>query len=179
MQIDDNHFLWPKKYLAYTSLATFSKKYGFRPQKGCHYAHETSSVKVPMPVNPHQPFAYALLCSFSFPSIVCAASPTFSCFQPLPDILLYAFSPSPFCFLLPHFFFFFRSQITSSLMLLLWSQGAIRTNLSLHKCFVRVEDDYGSVWTVDDEEFKRGRHIQRGRPRKYCPDEHFDELNAQ
>ncbi|KAM9325240.1 forkhead box protein P1 [Gastrophryne carolinensis] len=56
-------------------------------------------------------------------------------------------------------------------------KGAIRTNLSLHKCFIRVEDEYGSVWTVDDEEFKRGRHIQRGRPRKYCPDEHFDELN--
>uniref|UniRef100_A0A671XGS9 Forkhead box P1b n=1 Tax=Sparus aurata TaxID=8175 RepID=A0A671XGS9_SPAAU len=39
-------------------------------------------------------------------------------------------------------------------------KGAIRTNLSLHKCFVRVEDEFGSFWTVDDEEFKRGRHIQ-------------------
>ncbi|KAM8930487.1 forkhead box protein P1 isoform 1-T1 [Pelodytes ibericus] len=57
-------------------------------------------------------------------------------------------------------------------------KGAIRTNLSLHKCFIRVEDEYGSYWTVDDEEFKRGRHIQRGRPRKYCPDEHFDDLVA-
>ncbi|KAF6099346.1 hypothetical protein HJG60_005254 [Phyllostomus discolor] len=57
-------------------------------------------------------------------------------------------------------------------------KGAIRTNLSLHKCFVRVEDEFGSFWTVDDEEFKRGRHIQRGRPRKYCPDENFDELVA-
>ncbi|KAK2091568.1 hypothetical protein P7K49_030852 [Saguinus oedipus] len=56
--------------------------------------------------------------------------------------------------------------------------GAIRTNLSLHKCFIRVEDEFGSFWTVDDEEFKRGRHIQRGRPRKYCPDENFDELVA-
>ncbi|XP_058419038.1 forkhead box protein P1 isoform X9 [Diceros bicornis minor] len=55
-------------------------------------------------------------------------------------------------------------------------KGAIRTNLSLHKCFIRVEDEFGSFWTVDDEEFKRGRHIQRGRPRKYCPDENFDEL---
>uniref|UniRef100_A0A9J7ZYD6 Forkhead box P1b n=3 Tax=Cyprinus carpio TaxID=7962 RepID=A0A9J7ZYD6_CYPCA len=45
-------------------------------------------------------------------------------------------------------------------------KGAVRTNLSLHKCFVRVEDDFGSFWTIDDEEFKRGRHIQRGRPRK-------------
>ncbi|XP_036187460.1 forkhead box protein P1 isoform X7 [Myotis myotis] len=57
-------------------------------------------------------------------------------------------------------------------------KGAIRTNLSLHKCFIRVEDECGSFWTVDDEEFKRGRHIQRGRPRKYCPDENFDELVA-
>lgn len=68
---------------------------------------------------------------------------------------------------------------TSSPLLLLLSQGAIRTNLSLHKCFIRVEDEFGSFWTVDDEEFKRGRHIQRGRPRKYCPDENFDELVAQ
>ncbi|KAF3689459.1 Forkhead box protein P1-B [Channa argus] len=58
-------------------------------------------------------------------------------------------------------------------------QGAIRTNLSLHKCFVRVEDECGSFWTVDDEEFKRGRHIQRGRPRKYAGDENFDKLLVQ
>ncbi|XP_072328365.1 forkhead box protein P1-B isoform X6 [Scyliorhinus torazame] len=57
-------------------------------------------------------------------------------------------------------------------------KGAIRTNLSLHKCFIRVEDEFGSFWTVDDEEFKRGRHIQRGRPRKYYPDESFDEQFA-
>ncbi|KAM9524285.1 forkhead box protein P1-B isoform 4-T9 [Salvelinus alpinus] len=58
-------------------------------------------------------------------------------------------------------------------------KGAIRTNLSLHKCFVRVEDEFGSFWTVDDEEFKRGRHVQRGRPRKYTADENFDELLVQ
>ncbi|TNN59588.1 Forkhead box protein P1-B [Liparis tanakae] len=50
-------------------------------------------------------------------------------------------------------------------------KGAVRTNLSLHKCFVRVEDEFGSFWTVDDEEFKRGRHVQRGRPRKCAADE--------
>lgn len=61
----------------------------------------------------------------------------------------------------------------------LLSQGAIRTNLSLHKCFVRVEDEFGSYWTVDDGEFKRGRHVQRGRPRKYAADENFDELLVQ
>ncbi|XP_005166112.1 forkhead box protein P1-B isoform X1 [Danio rerio] len=55
-------------------------------------------------------------------------------------------------------------------------KGAVRTNLSLHKCFVRVEDDFGSFWTVDDEEFKRGRHIQRGRPRKHVADENCDQL---
>ena len=48
-------------------------------------------------------------------------------------------------------------------------QNAIRTNLSLHKCFVRYEDDFGSYWTVDDAEFIKRRHLTRGRPRKYRP----------
>lgn len=47
------------------------------------------------------------------------------------------------------------------------AQNAIRTNLSLHKCFVRYEDDFGSFWMVDDLEFVRRRHLTRGRPRKY------------
>jgi len=46
-------------------------------------------------------------------------------------------------------------------------QSAIRTNLSLHKCFKRCEDVMGSYWTVDDREFRKGRHMKRGRPRKY------------
>uniref|UniRef100_A0A182MM23 Fork-head domain-containing protein n=1 Tax=Anopheles culicifacies TaxID=139723 RepID=A0A182MM23_9DIPT len=46
-------------------------------------------------------------------------------------------------------------------------QNAIRTNLSLHKCFVRYEDDFGSFWMVDDHEFLKRRHLSRGRPRKY------------
>ena len=46
-------------------------------------------------------------------------------------------------------------------------QSAIRTNLSLHKCFRRCEDIMGSYWTVDDDEFVLGRHLKRGRPRKY------------
>ncbi|TRY82133.1 hypothetical protein DNTS_009453 [Danionella cerebrum] len=82
-------------------------------------------------------------------------------------------------------------------------KNAVRHNLSLHKCFVRVEnvkgavwtvdelefqkrrpqkisgfifeDDFGSFWTVDDEEFKRGRHIQRGRPRKHASEENGDD----
>lgn len=48
-------------------------------------------------------------------------------------------------------------------------QNAIRTNLSLHKCFVRYEDDFGSFWMVDDSEFVKRRHLSRGRPRKYEP----------
>ena len=48
-------------------------------------------------------------------------------------------------------------------------QNAIRTNLSLHKCFVRYEDDFGSFWMVDDAEFIKRRHLSRGRPRKYEP----------
>ncbi|EEC19166.1 forkhead domain-containing protein, putative [Ixodes scapularis] len=47
-------------------------------------------------------------------------------------------------------------------------QNAIRTNLSLHKCFVRYEDDYGSFWMVDDREFVKRRHLSRGRPRKFA-----------
>ncbi|KAM9813695.1 forkhead box protein P1-B [Neosynchiropus ocellatus] len=50
-------------------------------------------------------------------------------------------------------------------------KSAIRTNLSLHKCFVRVEDEFGSFWTVDVAEFERGRRVQRGRPRKDVADE--------
>ncbi|XP_021694493.1 forkhead box protein P1-B isoform X3 [Aedes aegypti] len=46
-------------------------------------------------------------------------------------------------------------------------KNAIRTNLSLHKCFVRYEDDFGSFWMVDDNEFLKRRHLSRGRPRKY------------
>ncbi|XP_018795510.1 PREDICTED: uncharacterized protein LOC108972984 isoform X4 [Bactrocera latifrons] len=48
-------------------------------------------------------------------------------------------------------------------------KNAIRTNLSLHKCFVRYEDDFGSFWMVDDNEFVKRRHLSRGRPRKYEP----------
>ncbi|XP_047735547.1 forkhead box protein P2-like isoform X2 [Hyalella azteca] len=48
-------------------------------------------------------------------------------------------------------------------------KNAIRTNLSLHKCFVRYEDDFGSFWMVDDAEFVKRRHLARGRPRKYDP----------
>jgi hypothetical protein len=34
---------------------------------------------------------------------------------------------------------------------------------------VRYEDDFGSFWMVDDNEFVKRRHLSRGRPRKYDP----------
>eukprot|EP00090_Calanus_glacialis_P037494 TRINITY_DN645_c0_g1_i2.p1 TRINITY_DN645_c0_g1~~TRINITY_DN645_c0_g1_i2.p1 ORF type:complete len:765 (+),score=100.68 TRINITY_DN645_c0_g1_i2:200-2494(+) len=55
-------------------------------------------------------------------------------------------------------FAYFRRNLKS------W-KNAIRTNLSLHKCFVRYEDDFGSFWMVDDAEFIKRRHLSRGRPR--------------
>ncbi|XP_049649304.1 forkhead box protein P3-like isoform X1 [Accipiter gentilis] len=36
-------------------------------------------------------------------------------------------------------------------------KNAVRHNLSLHKCFVRVENVRGAVWTVDEAEFRRKR----------------------
>ncbi|XP_059588561.1 forkhead box protein P3 isoform X1 [Alligator mississippiensis] len=36
-------------------------------------------------------------------------------------------------------------------------KNAVRHNLSLHKCFVRVENVKGAVWTVDEGEFQRRR----------------------
>lgn len=34
---------------------------------------------------------------------------------------------------------------------------------------MRYEDDFGSFWMVDDNEFVKRRHLSRGRPRKYEP----------
>ncbi|XP_076840726.1 LOW QUALITY PROTEIN: forkhead box protein P1a [Brachyhypopomus gauderio] len=36
-------------------------------------------------------------------------------------------------------------------------KNAVRHNLSLHKCFVRVENVKGAVWTVDEQEFQKRR----------------------
>ncbi|XP_078112243.1 forkhead box protein P4-like [Sander vitreus] len=36
-------------------------------------------------------------------------------------------------------------------------KNAVRHNLSLHKCFVRVENVKGAVWTVDEVEYQRRR----------------------
>ncbi|XP_053148861.1 forkhead box protein P4-like [Hemicordylus capensis] len=37
-------------------------------------------------------------------------------------------------------------------------KNAIRHNLSLHKCFVRVENMKGAVWTVDESEYQKKNH---------------------
>ncbi|XP_031422060.1 forkhead box protein P3 isoform X2 [Clupea harengus] len=45
-------------------------------------------------------------------------------------------------------FIYFRHNNTA------W-KNAVRHNLSLHKCFVRVEGGKGAVWTVDETEFQK------------------------
>lgn len=42
-------------------------------------------------------------------------------------------------------------------LLLSCLQNAVRHNLSLHKCFVRVENVKGAVWTVDELEYQKRR----------------------
>ena len=39
----------------------------------------------------------------------------------------------------------------------IYTQNAVRHNLSLHKCFMRVENVKGAVWTVDEVEFYKRR----------------------
>lgn len=41
-------------------------------------------------------------------------------------------------------------------------QNAVRHNLSLHKCFMRVENVKGAVWTVDEVEFYKRRPQKLG-----------------
>ncbi|XP_020485975.1 forkhead box protein P3 isoform X1 [Labrus bergylta] len=70
-------------------------------------------------------------------------------------------------------FFYFRHNTAT------W-KNAVRHNLSLHKCFVRVEGGKGAVWTVDETEYQRrkGQKYHRDCPVKwfksyshYCPDD--------
>uniref|UniRef100_A0A7N8XMB3 Forkhead box protein P3-like n=1 Tax=Mastacembelus armatus TaxID=205130 RepID=A0A7N8XMB3_9TELE len=69
-------------------------------------------------------------------------------------------------------FFYFRHNTAT------W-KNAVRHNLSLHKCFVRVEGGKGAVWTVDETEYQRrkGQKYHRDCPVKwlssysnYCPE---------
>lgn len=48
-------------------------------------------------------------------------------------------------------------------------QNAIRHNLSLHKCFVRVESEKGAVWTVDEFEFRKKRSQRPSKCSNPCP----------
>uniref|UniRef100_A0A8C0L6N0 Forkhead box P3 n=1 Tax=Canis lupus dingo TaxID=286419 RepID=A0A8C0L6N0_CANLU len=48
-------------------------------------------------------------------------------------------------------------------------QNAIRHNLSLHKCFVRVESEKGAVWTVDEFEFRKKRSQRPSRSSNPTP----------
>ncbi|XP_066840687.1 forkhead box protein P3-like, partial [Anser cygnoides] len=48
-------------------------------------------------------------------------------------------------------------------------KNAVRHNLSLHKCFVRVENVRGAVWTVDEAEFRRKRGQRYPRYPKTSP----------
>ncbi|XP_048191596.1 forkhead box protein P3 isoform X2 [Perognathus longimembris pacificus] len=48
-------------------------------------------------------------------------------------------------------------------------KNAIRHNLSLHKCFVRVESEKGAVWTVDEFEFRKKRSQRPSRRSNSTP----------
>ncbi|KRY33854.1 Forkhead box protein P1 [Trichinella spiralis] len=49
-------------------------------------------------------------------------------------------------------------------------KNAVRHNLSLHKCFIRVENVKGAFWSVDEVEFYKRRN-QRLSLRFWCPSE--------
>ena len=48
-------------------------------------------------------------------------------------------------------------------------KNAVRHNLSLHKCFVRVENVKGAVWTVDEIEFQKRRPQKLSGPTPRAP----------
>ncbi|KAM4023269.1 forkhead box protein P1 isoform 2-T3 [Anomaloglossus baeobatrachus] len=47
-------------------------------------------------------------------------------------------------------------------------KNAVRHNLSLHKCFVRVENVKGAVWTVDELEFQKRRPQKISGEDRHC-----------
>ncbi|XP_068995350.1 forkhead box protein P1 [Embiotoca jacksoni] len=65
-------------------------------------------------------------------------------------------------------FFYFRHNTAT------W-KNAVRHNLSLHKCFVRVEGGKGAVWTVDEREYQRrkGQKYHRDGPVKWLSSSHY------
>ncbi|XP_062854807.1 forkhead box protein P3 [Trichomycterus rosablanca] len=64
-------------------------------------------------------------------------------------------------------FFYFRHNTPT------W-KNAVRHNLSLHKCFVRVDGEKGAVWTVDENEFqkRKGQRFNRESMRWLAPVSH-------
>ncbi|XP_055486742.1 forkhead box protein P3-like [Leucoraja erinacea] len=50
-------------------------------------------------------------------------------------------------------------------------KNAVRHNLSLHKCFVRLEDVKGAVWAVDEQEYqlRQGRRVSRDPDTRWSP----------
>lgn len=67
-------------------------------------------------------------------------------------------------------------QYNNNMKQLIFFQNAVRHNLSLHKCFQRVEQNVkGAVWTVDDSEFYRRRpnraSATRSQPQTPLPDD--------
>ncbi|XP_067251128.1 forkhead box protein P3a [Chanodichthys erythropterus] len=71
-------------------------------------------------------------------------------------------------------FFYFRHNTAT------W-KNAVRHNLSLHKCFVRVEGRKGSVWTVDEEEFlrRKGQKLHRDQDMAWMAPFHLFPLTPQ
>ncbi|MEQ2189024.1 hypothetical protein GOODEAATRI_020899 [Goodea atripinnis] len=70
---------------------------------------------------------------------------------------------------------------------LMLHQNAVRHNLSLHKCFVRLENVKGAVWTVDEIEFHRRRpqkaagngYVHCGHQDKTCAFGSYSKTGAQ
>ena len=54
--------------------------------------------------------------------------------------------------------FFRQYTCTLGVIFNLSVQNAVRHNLSLHKCFMRVENVKGAVWTVDEVEYHKKRN---------------------
>uniref|UniRef100_A0A8B9RM73 Forkhead box P2 n=1 Tax=Astyanax mexicanus TaxID=7994 RepID=A0A8B9RM73_ASTMX len=57
-------------------------------------------------------------------------------------------------------------------------KNAVRHNLSLHKCFVRVENVKGAVWTVDEMEYQKRRSQKITGPPSLLQCSLHDELNG-
>ncbi|XP_049578554.1 forkhead box protein P2-like isoform X2 [Syngnathus scovelli] len=57
-------------------------------------------------------------------------------------------------------------------------KNAVRHNLSLHRCFVRVENSKGAVWTVDEAEYQRRRAQKVAGSVEECSESTTDEEHS-